>query len=771
LTAYILEENANMSKRKILTILGVVLGMGLVLAACSTPPSATPCPTCPTQAPPKPCPTAAACPAAPAPVLGAFEKLFATAGHADKKSEAWMHWDAANPAEIPTSCAQCHSPIGFQDFLGVDGSTVRKVDKAVPVKAGTNSLTCEACHNTKTADLSSVLFPSGIEIKGLGKEAICMTCHDGRAAKKTIDDKIAQFKVTDLDKVVEPLKNADGSTTAFSFANPHYFAAALTLYGTDVKGGYEYAGKIYDAKFQHVVGYDSCVDCHNPHSLELEVAKCTTCHTAAKTVDDLKKIRMVSSVNDFNGNGDVKEGMSAEVTGVQAVLLKAIYAYAKDVIKVGIVYDGATNPYYFQDKDNDGKIDVDDKKANISYTSFTGRLLQAAYNYQVVAKDPGAYAHNGKYAIELMYDSIADLNTKLPTKIDISKLHRDDVGHFAGNGEPFRHWDSTALVPAGCARCHSSDGLPQFIANGGKLVVSAAGTLEMTGVVAQPPANGFLCSTCHTSKMPEVLSVVNVPFPNGKTLTFSTKKDDKGALLPVSANLCLECHQGVLSTATMNNFLAAYPDQNKPDAAIGFKNVHYFTAGATLFGNMANGMYEYAGKTYVGRFMHVDGFQTCTDCHDKHTLEVKVASCTACHPVAKTAADLSKIRMTKDDYSGSKDAAEPMEKVIETFQTRLYAAVQKYAKEIAGLGLVYDPASYPYFFADKDGDGKGDKNATGGNVSFNAFTPNLLKAAYNLQYSYKDPGAFAHNAKYVLQVIYDAIQNLGGDLTGLTRPQ
>ena len=29
-------------------------------------------------------------------------------------------------------------------------------------------------------------------------------------------------------------------------------------------------------------------------------------------------------------------------------------------------------------------------------------------------KDPGAFAHNGKYVIQVLYDSIADLGTKVP---------------------------------------------------------------------------------------------------------------------------------------------------------------------------------------------------------------------------------------------------------------------------------------------------------------------------------------------------------------------
>ncbi|MFZ2098403.1 MAG: hypothetical protein WAV05_17360 [Anaerolineales bacterium] len=45
-----------------------------------------------------------------------------------------------------------------------------------------------------------------------------------------------------------------------------------------------------------------------------------------------------------------------------------------------------------------------------------------------------------------------------------------------------------------------------------------------------------------------------------------------------------------------------------------------------------------------------------------------------------------------------------------------------------------------------------------------------MKATYNYQMSVKDPGAFAHNAKYILQILYDSIQDVGGDVTNLTRP-
>ncbi|MBL8157631.1 MAG: polyheme membrane-associated cytochrome C, partial [Anaerolineae bacterium] len=104
------------------------------------------------------------------------------------------------------------------------------------------------------------------------------------------------------------------------------------------------------------------------------------------------------------------------------------------------------------------------------------------------------------------------------------------------------------------------------------------------------------------------------------------------------------------------------------------------------------------------------------------------------------------------------------------FQERLYAAIQ--AKATAnGAGLVYNPAAYPYFFLDKDADGQPDKNDQGANVNYNGnWSPELLKAAYNYQYSQKDPGAFAHNAKYVMQALYDSIEAVGGDVSAYTRP-
>ena len=110
----------------------------------------------------------------------------------------------------------------------------------------------------------------------------------------------------------------------------HYFAAAATQYGGITKGGYQYAGKAYDVKFAHVEGIDTCIDCHDQHSLEVRIEECAVCHPGVKKKEDFKKIRMMGSAPDYDGDGDVQEGIAGEIEGLQAILYKAIQAYAAE---------------------------------------------------------------------------------------------------------------------------------------------------------------------------------------------------------------------------------------------------------------------------------------------------------------------------------------------------------------------------------------------------------------------------------------------------------
>jgi len=719
-----------MNFKKMLVVLGVMIVVGTVLVACSG--AATPAPAG-TDAP-------VTAPIPDTPYLAEWQG----SGHADVAGEPFRHWDdaAENPDGIPTSCAKCHSSDGYQDYLGADGSEAGKVDAAVPADHA-QGVQCAACHNAVTISKTSVVFPSGVEIKDLGDDARCMECHQGRESKVSIDKAIAAFgEDVDPDAVPTPFKDDAGKDVTLGFKNVHYYAAAATLYGSMTHGGYEYEGMIYDAKNTHVDGYDSCVGCHDPHTLQVKVDQCAFCHEGVATTEDLKNIREVSSSKDYDGDGNVEEGMYYEVQGLQEILLAEIQTYASATAGAEIKYDAATYPYFMG---ADGK----------NYPNWTPRLLKAAYNYQVSLKDPGAFAHGNKYIVQLLVDSIADLGG------DTSNLARTDAGHFAGNTMPFRDWDFTEegepnyIVPFGCVKCHTAQGLPTFLKDGGTTVVTSNGTTSTTGVQSMPSSNGFMCSTCHnTEAFPERYVVKSVVFPSGKTVSFGGVDAD-GSFVADDGNLCISCHMGRESTTSVNAALRG-KDADVVDAKIRFKNIHYFAAGATIFGGDVQGAYQYEGKEYVGQNMHADEagkMNKCQDCHDVHALEPKVESCETCHSTSDPAA----VRETDVDYDGDGDVTEGIKGEVDTLAEALFAQIQTYAAANGGA-LEYKGAAYPYFFG---ADGK----------AYATWTPRLLRAAFNYQYVQKDPGAFVHNPKYVIQFLIDSIEDLGGDVTTYTRPE
>ena len=187
-------------------------------------------------------------------------------------------------------------------------------------------------------------------------------------------------------------------------------------------------------------------------------------------------------------------------------------------------------------------------------------------------------------------------------------------------------------------------------------------------------------------------------------------------------------------------------------------NVHYFAAGATLFGGEAQGAYEYEGKEYAGRFEHQAPFTACVDCHSTHTLEVEVEACGMCHGGVESKEDLAAIRIAETDFDGDGDTTEGIAGEIETLYEDLYAAIQAYATDTVGTGIAYNAQSYPYWF-------------TEGEERYSTWTPRLLRAAYNYQYVAKDPGAFAHNGAYIIQILYDALEDLGADVSAFVRPE
>jgi hypothetical protein len=461
-----------------------------------------------------------------------------------------------------------------------------------------------------------------------------------------------------------------------------------------------------------------------------------------ESIEDTHDIRMSGSLVDYDGDGDIEEGVYYELKGMQEVLYASIQSYAAEVVEMPVGYTSEAHPYFFNDLNADGEITEDEAIGDNRYVSWTPRMLQAAFNYQVSKKDPGTFAHGGKYILQLLYDSIADLNTALTEQVDISAMHRGDAGHFDGSQESFRHWDEDGAVPGSCAKCHTADGLPFFLGQ----------SVNLQGA----PSNSLECSTCHSDLTTwELYAVESVEFPSGAELTSDGVGD----------NLCMNCHSGRASGVQINTRVQNL-EADEVSESLSFVNPHYFAAAATRYGSEANGAYQYEDKDYFGYFEHVRRYDSCTECHNAHTLEVDYVACADCHDGVESPEDLVNIREYEDDFDGDGDTEEGIAGEIDTMVEMLYAAIQAYAADTVGTAIVYDSHSHPYFFADANGDGV----RTEDEGRYSTWTPRLLKAAYNYQYAQKDTGAYTHNGQYILQALYDSLEDLGADVSGMVRP-
>jgi hypothetical protein len=311
-----------------------------------------------------------------------------------------------------------------------------------------------------------------------------------------------------------------------------------------------------------------------------------------------------------------------------------------------------------------------------------------------------------------------------------------DSGHADADSESFSHWnnDNPPEVPINCAKCHSTYGFLDFLGEDG----------TVAGEVNNPAPVGTVveCSACHN---PTAESMTSLYFNSGMLVS--------GLGMEAA---CIQCHQSRNSTLSINNRIGDL-DPDDLDGDLGFMNPHYQMAGDTLFGSRAQGAYQYHGQIYLGKYGHVEGYDTCIRCHNSHSLELQTTACINCHEGADSRDRLKHVRETAGDFDGDGDEIEGLALEIETMHETLWAAIQAYADDTIGIEIVYDPVPYPYYF-------------TNTGERYPSWTPRLLRAVYNYHWVSTEPGSYAHNGLYILQILYDSVNDIGGDVSGMIRP-
>lgn len=286
-------------------------------------------------------------------------------------------------------------------------------------------------------------------------------------------------------------------------------------------------------------------------------------------------------------------------------------------------------------------------------------------------------------------------------------------------------------------RLSQHDGFLAFLGEDG----STPGVVE----ASVPVGTVITCNACHN---PSAHRLTQVTFHSGETVTGLGNEA-----------VCLVCHQSRQSADGIQTSLQGLADDTvSPD--LSFINPHYNIAASTQFGSAARSGYQYPDREYAGYFAHAAGAQTCTDCHNPHSLTVEPKMCAVCHTNVVGNEDFLAIRTQKPDYDGDLDTAEGIYGEITSLQSLLLDAIRQYARSVAGKPIVYAD-QFPYFFIDANDNGIADAEEINMGNRYNAWTPRLLRAVYNYQFVKKDSGSYVHNPRYVIQLLHDSLMDMG----------
>ena len=429
----------------------------------------------------------------------------------DLDGNAWTHynWDQTSSRG---ACQRCHTATGAANFLSNpatydatgNGNNFSHLSGWTTTAGSPQNelLYCWGCHSnsqngtlrnpgaltevyaaaTAGAPAATVVYPD------LGNSNVCMACHVGR--------EIGQNVANDTD--------ADGVR---GFINSHYLAAGATIFN---ESGYEYAGQSYDNLGYHKnVGMNDayntgtagpCVTCHmtsaEGHSFEVSAASttCVNCHAG------LTAAALEASEHEFH--------LALEELNVA---LKA----------KGIEFKPA-HPYFYQINTTTAFTDW----AGVYGLDKWKDVMGAAFNYNLLEHDPGAYAHNRQYALKLIKDSIDFLADGVVDGNGVSAAFTAAAANkeFAElTSHPAAIVASGATAVESCATCHQT--APHVSSN--------------TATEAQYAAQQISCTDCHAAGDTTANAAILVQYAE------SGHGDVKGAAWVSSEmfnNTCARCH-------------------------------------------------------------------------------------------------------------------------------------------------------------------------------------------------------------------------------------
>lgn len=302
----------------------------------------------------------------------AIRAQYAGSAHADTAGEAWLHfdWRGANRS----ACARCHNGSAFVEKLGSENDISNVFNKDDILKPG-EVLACSACHTnvgtgalrTPSEEFTINMTKSTVHYDVVGASGLCVRCHSGRETGASI-------------------KDAADTTGQGIFFDSHYQPAAGTLYN---KSGYDY-------------GLNATVSGHKTLGASIN-GPCVSCHMAGKN-------------HSFAAAGcGTCHGTTAPALAIAAATMKANYETALNNLKSALaakgIHYGPVHPFYFTAAFSDVGINVPVTNWAAPWGAGSWKhTMGAAFNYNLLWSEKGAYAHDYKYAMKLIADSIDFIN-------------------------------------------------------------------------------------------------------------------------------------------------------------------------------------------------------------------------------------------------------------------------------------------------------------------------------------------------------------------------
>lgn len=320
-------------------------------------------------------------------------------GHANKHDAPWIHYDF----KARTPCNRCHTTTGYIKFVTTGDfqawAAANSSDKTKEV------LRCDGCHQDYSwkrravAAVKVVYTPSdgsSSQLADYGDANICINCHSG------------------LESGIE-IVQASSIATNFGSFNSHYLAAAGFLFR---KVGYlYYPAANYAINNNHFgIGGSGpgasgpCVECHMGNSA---ASLPDPSHKFLPVLRDANNLIIsidaasLCSTCHFSGSGlIVISATAADPTSIATLQARsnafdAAVAELKTALQnKGIFYQPDFYPYFFKDASSN-------HSSSNYFTAWPDKeTLGVAFNLNAIFRTPGSYAHNHRYAYELIYDSL-----------------------------------------------------------------------------------------------------------------------------------------------------------------------------------------------------------------------------------------------------------------------------------------------------------------------------------------------------------------------------